>query len=166
MADAPLLPYEFGAVTRTYRRYADEIEKLARKNDTTKGLDLSAVRAALARLDTAAGAYEAIAARLDGAAVTPARRRALRDVNALLARSEQALADTAGLPRRPWFAHLIYAPGFYTGYGVKTMPGIREAVEERRPAEAQAQTARVAQALDRLGDVVRRATAGLEAALR
>jgi N-acetylated-alpha-linked acidic dipeptidase len=166
MADAPLLPYEFGAVTRTYRRYADEIEKLARKSDTTKALDLSAVRAALERLDTAARAYEAAAGRLDGASLTPARRHALGEVNALLAKSEQALADTAGLPRRPWFAHLIYAPGFYTGYGVKTMPGIREAVEERRPAEAQAQTARVARALDRLGDLVRRATTGLEAALR
>ena len=166
MADAPLLPYEFGAVTRTYRRYADEIEKLARKSDTTKALDLSAVRAALERLDTAGRAYEAAAGRLDGASLTPARRHALGEVNALLARTEQALADTAGLPRRPWFAHLIYAPGFYTGYGVKTMPGIREAVEERRPAEAQAQTARVARALDRLGDLVRRATTGLEAALR
>src|SRR5207245_1953671 len=100
MADAPLLPYEFGAVTRTYRRYADEIEKLARKSDTTKGLDLAAVRAALARLDTAARAYDAVASRPDGLAVTPARRRALRDVNVWLARSEQALADTAGLPRR------------------------------------------------------------------
>ncbi len=166
MADAPLLPYEFGAVTRTYRRYADEIEKLARKSDTTKALDLSAVRAALARLDTVARAYEVVVGQLDGASVTPARRRALRDVNALLARSEQALADTAGLPRRPWFAHLIYAPGFYTGYGVKTMPGIREAVEERCPGEAQAQAARVTQALDRLSDVVRRATAALDAALR
>jgi len=166
MADAPLLPFEFGAVTRTYRRYADDIERLARKSDTTKALDLSAVRAALERLDTAAHAYEAAAGRLEGASITPARRRALREVNALLAKSEQTLADTAGLPRRPWFAHLIYAPGFYTGYGVKTMPGIREAVEERRPSEAQAQTARVARALDRLGDLVRRATTGLEAALR
>jgi N-acetylated-alpha-linked acidic dipeptidase len=166
MADAPLLPLEFGAVTRTYRRYADDIERLARKSDTTKALDLSAVRAALERLDTAAHAYEAAAGRLDGASITPARRRALREVNALLAKSEQALADTAGLPRRPWFAHLIYAPGFYTGYGVKTMPGIREAVEERRPSEAQAQTARVARALDRLDDLVRRATTALEAALR
>ena len=166
MADAPLLPFEFGAVTRTYRRYADDIERLARKSDTTKALDLSAVRAALERLDNAAHAYEAAAGRLEGASITPARRRALREVNALLAKSEQTLADTAGLPRRPWFAHLIYAPGFYTGYGVKTMPGIREAVEERRPSEAQAQTARVARALDRLGDLVRRATTGLEAALR
>ncbi len=166
MADAPLLPFEFGAVTRTYRRYADDIERLARKSDTTKALDLSAVRAALERLDTAAHAYEAAAGRLEGASITPARRRALREVNALLAKSEQTLADTAGLPRRPWFAHLIYAPGFYTGYGVKTMPGIREAVEEHRPSEAQAQTAGVARALDRLGDLVRRATTGLEAALR
>jgi len=166
MADAPLLPFEFGAVTRTYRRYADDIERLARKSDTTKALDLSAVRAALERLDNAAHAYEAAAGRLEGASITPARRRALREVNALLAKSEQTLADTAGLPRRPWFAHLIYAPGFYTGYGVKTMPGIREAVEERRPSEAQAQTARVARALDRLGNLVRRATTGLEAALR
>jgi N-acetylated-alpha-linked acidic dipeptidase len=166
MADAPLLPFEFGAVTRTYRRYADDIERLAKKSDTTKALDLSAVRAALERLDSAAHAYEAAAGRLDGASITPARRRALREVNALLAKSEQALADTAGLPRRPWFAHLIYAPGFYTGYGVKTMPGIREAVEERRPSEAQAQTARVARALDRLDDLVRRATTALEAALR
>jgi N-acetylated-alpha-linked acidic dipeptidase len=166
MADAPLLPYEFGAVVHTYRGYADQIAKLAKGNDTTKGLDLSAVRAALARLDTAAAAYEAAAARLGGATLTPARRRALRDVNTVLAKSEQALADTVGLPRRPWFAHLIYAPGFYTGYGVKTMPGIREAVEQRRPTEAQAETARVAQALDRLGDVVRRASVALDAALR
>jgi N-acetylated-alpha-linked acidic dipeptidase len=166
MADAPLLPYEFRAVVRTYRGYADQIEKLAKGNDTTKGLDLSAVRTSLARLDTAARAYEASASRLDGVSLTPQRRRALGAVNAILARSEQALVDTAGLPRRRWFAHLLYAPGFYTGYGVKTMPGIREAVEQRRAAEAQAEAARVAGALDRLGDVVRRATAALDTALR
>jgi N-acetylated-alpha-linked acidic dipeptidase len=166
MADAPLLPYEFGAVVRTYRGYADQIAKLARGNDTTKGLDLSAVQGALARLDTAARSYEAVAVRLDGLTLTPQRRRALSAVNTLLAHSEQALVDTAGLPRRRWFAHLIYAPGFYTGYGVKTMPGIREAVEQRRAAEAQAEAARVAQALDRLGDVIRRATTALDTALR
>jgi len=166
MADAPLLPYEFGAVVRTYRGYADQIAKLARGNDTTKGLDLSAVQGALARLDTAARGYEAVAARLDGITLTTQRRRSLSAVNALLAHSEQALVDTAGLPRRRWFAHLIYAPGFYTGYGVKTMPGIREAVEQRRAAEAQAEAARVAQALDRLGTVIRRATTALDTALR
>jgi len=167
-ADAPVLPFEFGAAARTWRRYADEIGKLAAKNDTTKGLDLTVVRAALARVDTAAAAYEAAIAKLDGltAAQITARRAALAAVNVQLARTEQVLADSGGLPRRPWFRHLLYAPGFYTGYGVKTMPGIREAVEQRRPAEAQAEAARVAAALDRYAVAVGRAAAALEAALR
>src|SRR5439155_1648817 len=132
-------------------RDVEEIAKLAAKSDTTKGLDLAAVRAAVSRVDTAALAYEAALAKLDGltAAQVAARRVALAAVNLQLARTEQALADSGGLPRRPWFRHLLYAPGFYTGYGVKTMPGIREAVEQRHPAEAQAESARVAAALDR-----------------
>src|SRR3989441_4577223 len=167
-ADAPVLPFEFGGAARTWRRYADEIGKLAAKNDTTKGLDLTAVRAALARVDTAAAAYEAALAKLDGlsAAQITARRAALTAVNVQLARTEQVLADSGGLPRRPWFRHLVYAPGFYTGYGVKTMPGIREAVEQRRPAEAQAEAARVATAVDRYAVAVGRAAAALDAALR
>ncbi len=44
---------------------------------------------------------------------------------------------TNGLPRRPWYKHQIYAPGYYTGYGVKTLPGIREAIEQRNWKEAQ-----------------------------
>src|SRR5437660_5623084 len=120
MADAPVLPLEFGAVTRTYGRYADEIDRLAKKNDTTKALDLSAVRGALLRLDSAAKAYDAALAKLDGpggtASVTRAQQRKLTEVNRILASAEQALGDTTGLPRRPWFEHLVYAPGFYTGY--------------------------------------------------
>jgi N-acetylated-alpha-linked acidic dipeptidase len=59
-------------------------------------------------------------------------------VNQKLYRAEQQLLST-GLPRRPWYRHTIYAPGFYTGYGVKTMPGIREAIEQRNWKEAQEQ---------------------------
>lgn len=168
MADAPLLPFEFTAPARTYRRYADEIEQLARKNDTTKALDLARVRAALHRLDTAAAAYEAAQARLaslPAARLDAGTRRALAEVNRALVLTERALSDTAGLPGRPWFRHLIYAPGYYTGYGVKTMPGIREAVEARRTPEAQAEAGRVARAIERYADVVERATKALEAAL-
>ncbi|MGH7569920.1 MAG: transferrin receptor-like dimerization domain-containing protein [Gemmatimonadales bacterium] len=168
LADAPVLPFEFGGAARTYRRYAEQIDSLAQRNDTTKGLDLTVVRVALARLDSAAARYEVALARLDslpgGAAA--ARRDTLAAVNRLLARSEQALTDTAGLPRRPWYRHLVYAPGAYTGYGVKTLPGIREAVERRDKAEAQAETARAAQALGRLASEVDRAAAALAAALR
>ncbi len=168
MADAPVLPFEFRAAARTYRRYADEVEKLAQKNDTTKGLDLSAVRGALGRLDSAAARYEAAIGPLENTPAETLRRRhaALAPINHQIAQTERALTDSAGLPNRPWYAHLIYAPGFYTGYGVKTLPGIREAVEQRRPAEAQAQAARVAAALDRLAAAVDRASTALATALR
>ena len=168
MADAPVLPFEFVAAARTYQRYAEDIEQLARKNDTTRGLDLSTVRAALVGLDSAAGRYEVALARLEmlPAAGVAARRRALAGVNRQLYQSEQALGDSAGLPRRPWYRHLIYAPGYYTGYGVKTMPGIREQVEQRDLAAAQAEAGRVARAIARYAGVVRGASDALTAALR
>ncbi len=168
MADAPVLPFEFHAVAKTYSGYADEISRLAARNDTTKGLDLAALKTAIARLDSAATRYESVLGALDG--IAPAqiasRRAALGAVNQTLYGTERALADTAGLPRRPWFAHLLYAPGFYTGYGVKTMPGIREAVEQRQPVEAQEQAARVTAAILRMAAAVNRAAEELGAALR
>lgn len=60
-------------------------------------------------------------------------------LNEKLMQAEQVLTSEKGLPRRPWFKHQIYAPGFYTGYGVKTLPGVREAVEQKNWKEAQEQ---------------------------
>ena len=57
---------------------------------------------------------------------------AMREVNAELIKVERALTDAKGLPGRPWFVHQLYAPGFYTGYGVKTMPSVREAIEQKQ----------------------------------
>jgi N-acetylated-alpha-linked acidic dipeptidase len=166
MADAPVLPFDFGAAARTYHKYADEIAKLAGGNDTTKGLDLFAVRTALQHLDSAAAVWERSSAAVDGATGMDGRAAALAQVNHQLALTEQALADSAGLPRRPWFRHLVYAPGAYTGYGVKTMPGIREAVEARRSAEAQAEAVRLAQAIDRYAAAIRAAAEALDHALQ
>jgi N-acetylated-alpha-linked acidic dipeptidase len=59
--------------------------------------------------------------------------------NQALYKAEQQLLTTDGLPRRSWYKHSLYAPGFYTGYGVKTLPGIREAIEQRNWKEAQQQ---------------------------
>jgi len=56
----------------------------------------------------------------------------------------------AGLPRRPWFKHTIYAPGFYTGYGVKTVPGVREAIEQKNWPETKEQIIEVAKAIEKL----------------
>jgi len=68
-------------------------------------------------------------------------------LNKTLFQAEQKLTVQQGLPLRPWFRHTIYAPGLYTGYGVKTLPGIREAIEERRWAEAQEQIEIVTKAI-------------------
>jgi N-acetylated-alpha-linked acidic dipeptidase len=77
-------------------------------------------------------------------AVSPAQLQAL---NQKLMQSERKLTSPEGLPNRPWFQHLIYAPGQYTGYGVKTIPGVREAIEQKRWKEADEQIVRAANAL-------------------
>jgi N-acetylated-alpha-linked acidic dipeptidase len=74
-------------------------------------------------LKVAASGY---ASRVQGGASATAQE------NNLLYTSERELTRDDGLPGRPWFTHHIYAPGFYTGYGVKTIPGVREAIEQRQ----------------------------------
>ena len=151
LADAPILPFEYGSVVKTYRGYVDQILAEAKKSDAVKALDLANVRAALDRLDAASIQLELTMTQLHMAApaVLQQNRRTLSDANRLLYQAEQLLTDEAGLPERPWFKHLIYAPGFYTGYGVKTMPGIREAVEDRpNLPQATREAARVATAID------------------
>jgi len=83
-------------------------------------------------------------------------------VNATLLRSERALTSAAGLPRRPWYRHEVYAPGLYTGYGVKTLPGVREAIEQKNWAEGDAQIGAVGKALGSMADVINRAAEQLE----
>jgi N-acetylated-alpha-linked acidic dipeptidase len=82
-------------------------------------------------------------------------------VNAKLIESERRLTDAAGLPGRPWFRHMIYAPGFYTGYGVKTIPGVREAIEQKRWQEADEQIQRVGTILTKEADLLDEASAVL-----
>ncbi|MDB5210840.1 MAG: Glutamate carboxypeptidase [Sediminibacterium sp.] len=68
-------------------------------------------------------------------------------MNKVLYMAEQRLLSESGLPRRDWYKHTLYAPGFYTGYGVKTIPGVREAIEQRNWKEAQEQIHIVADAI-------------------
>jgi N-acetylated-alpha-linked acidic dipeptidase len=87
---------------------------------------------------------------------------AVRAVNARLIQAERQFIDEGGLPRRPWYRHLLYAPGFYTGYGVKTLPGVREAIEQRQWKEAEEQVVVVAGVLQRYADSIDKATALLK----
>jgi N-acetylated-alpha-linked acidic dipeptidase len=95
--------------------------------------------------DAARAQREALAVATDGTD-DPAPER-LAAAERLLYLGERDLTREQGLPRRPWFRHLVYAPGFYTGYGVKTLPGVREAIEEGRFEEAQEQISLVAERL-------------------
>jgi len=86
----------------------------------------------------------------------------LAALNAQLIGSERALTNEEGLPRRPWYKHLLYAPGVYTGYGVKTVPGVREGIEQKRYAEADQEIARVAKALEDESSLIDSAAQKLE----
>ena len=119
-------------------------------------LDFSALDTALSRLRESARAFDKVAVR---APVVPADR--LTDVNAILQGLEQAMTDDRGLPGRPWYKHLIYAPGLLTGYGAKTLPGVREAIEGRRWDEASDYIGRTAKALDAVSAKLDEATKAL-----
>jgi N-acetylated-alpha-linked acidic dipeptidase len=82
------------------------------------------------------------------------------DINKKLYQAEQVLLTRDGLPRRGWYRHAIYAPGFYTGYGVKTLPGIREAIEQRNWKEAQEQVEIAAATLNSFSAYLDAITAG------
>ena len=143
-ADSNVLPFEFSSLGRAVRAYTDEIQREAQKHSGS--VDFKEVQAELTRLDAAARTYDEELALVmkHTPAVPPAR---LAKANEALRRAEQALLLADGLPGREWYRHQIYAPGLYTGYDPKTLPGVREAVEAQHTEEASQQAKRVAQTL-------------------
>jgi N-acetylated-alpha-linked acidic dipeptidase len=163
MADADVLPFDFTRLQKTIAGYVKELagtvdqlrettkveNELIKSNiyqlaqDPTKPEKLPVAKAAVPYLD-----FHGIQNALDD---LDRAGKNLNDwlgkqdnqvsakTNQSLYRAEQQLLSAQGLPRRGWFKHTIYAPGFYTGYGVKTMPGIREAIEQKNWVEAQEQ---------------------------
>ncbi len=125
---------------------------------TVPFLDLTALDNSVTRLTASARAFDtAYAAQLaTGAILTSERARA---VNALLRGLERLLTDPRGLPGRSWYTHLIYAPGLLTGYGAKTLPGVREAIESGQWQTAEDYGRRTAVALSAYADQLDRATA-------
>jgi N-acetylated-alpha-linked acidic dipeptidase len=191
LADAELLPFEFGGFAETMQEYAKDLKRLVeRKQDEVAErnrqieegvyrvtsdprrptlappveevpphLNFAPLDNALAALRKSADRYARARAGAEG---RPVPADALSRANALLIRSERVLLSPEGLPRRPWFKHLLYAPGVYAGYGAKTMPGAREAIELRRYAEADGEIARIAKALLDEAALVDSAAAELE----
>ncbi len=166
LADAPVLPFQFTDTADTLQRYVVELEKLAETKKDSK-VDMKLVRNAVAALREAAQAFEKAYASVGRANTqTLLAKKELQGLNALLLTSERKLGNTEGLPRRDWFKHQIYAPGFYTGYGVKTMPQIREGLEEGRFTEAQGGVRTVSAAINALAVQVHDAAKALQASVR
>jgi N-acetylated-alpha-linked acidic dipeptidase len=110
-------------------------------------IDLAPLDQAARRLKQSAQAYQdAYSKRASGDFAMSADQQ--RTLNALIGQMEQALTDSDGLPDRPWFKHMIYAPGMLTGYDVKTVPAVREAIEGRRWNEADRYAVITARVLD------------------
>lgn len=132
------------------------------REDAVPFLDLAPLDNAMVRLRASAKAFDAAcaAAAQKDFALAAVQRNA---VDSVLQGIEQALTDAQGLPGRPWYKHMIYAPGLHTGYGVKTMPGVREAIEERRWGEANRYAAVIAKTLDGYSADLDKATAALGA---
>lgn len=186
LANAETLPFDFTALAETVGRYVDEVEKLAdsqRKDaeERNRRLDdgvytavddvretwvapprlepgpffnFAPLKNAHASLTRAAKAYDEALAKRGGAGGGEALDR-------LLLAAERALTRPEGLPGRPWFKHHLYAPGQYTGYGVKTLPLVREALEQREFARVDRGIAATAAALEALAEQVDAARAAL-----
>jgi len=143
-----VLPFDYEAYGRQILEYIDEIEQQASKAsaDGAKKVDFAGLRsAANAFARAGAGARD----RGDSLLASASTPQDLAALNHRLIMAERDLIEPAGLPDRPWYRHVIYAPGLYTGYGVKTIPGVREAVDAGNYTRAAEQAAIVIRALQR-----------------
>lgn len=192
LADAEILPFDFTDQVDTIKKYTTELEKLLtdKQNEIRERnleLEQGVFKATLdprhpkvapphedvppfmnfAPMENAAQALSRAAERYRKALeeaqpkLTP-DNNSLPNLNKTLLQTERALTNPDGLPRRPWYKHLLYAPGIYTGYGVKTVPGVREGIEQKRYAEAEEEVTRVAKAIENEAAVVNAAAKQLE----
>ncbi|HMJ68119.1 MAG TPA: transferrin receptor-like dimerization domain-containing protein [Cyclobacteriaceae bacterium] len=184
LANADVLPFDFKSFYRTVNGYMTEVMTLLEstrettevenqmisekryvlsadptqkyippvKKDEVPFLNFSSLQNAVAGLEKAADQYA------DLAAANTKPNTNLASLNKLLFQAEQKLLISDGLPGRPWFKHSIYAPGLYTGYGVKTLPGIREAIEQRDWKQAQSQIENAAKAINAYAEQINAAS--------
>jgi N-acetylated-alpha-linked acidic dipeptidase len=193
LADADLLPFEFGDFADTVKTYVKELKKLADEmrekihernleieegvfsatNDPRRPLvppahETEPPHLNFAPLENASEALEKSAreyrkafesANANGGAALASS--SLDEVNKMLIASERRLTNNEGLPNRPWYKHQLYAPGYYTGYAVKTVPAVREAIEQKRWPQADEAIVIVARVLQDESELISSAAAKL-----
>jgi N-acetylated-alpha-linked acidic dipeptidase len=153
MADAYVVQFEFGRVARFLRETVEDL----RKSPKSKSLSWDALEKDVEKVGLAAKAF--------GNSIRPLESRyasldkaKLRALNEAIFRSERLLSRPEGLPGRDWYKNQLSAPGRYTGYGAKTLPGIREAMEAGRLDEAQNQMKALSECLLAYTERIRLAT--------
>ena len=193
LSEADILPFRFvnmveniGSFIESNKKLAEEVAKKTEKRnklldqeaytiagnpkktylppkrlDEVPDFDFGPLEAAHGRLESSAWKYEIALANIKKGSLAAGQKS---QVNQFLREVEQAMTRGDGLPRRDWFKNMIYAPGFYTGYGVKTLPGIREGLEERKWEEVHTYIGEVAKALDRASAKINAAAKILEGA--
>jgi len=129
-------------------------------------LNFSPLDGALDALAAGAAHYQRAWAHAEQDGGEPLAHASLDKVNEELLRAESGLTDPKGLPGRPWYKHQLYAPGFYTGYGVKTIPAVREAIEQKQWTLAQQSIAGVAKILEDEAAAIERTAKDLDSALQ
>jgi N-acetylated-alpha-linked acidic dipeptidase len=195
LAGAELLPFEFTNLADTLRKYSEDLKKVLKtrreevrernqqleegvfsgtadpkkvsvpppREDVPPHLNFAPLENAIDALARSAEKYDkALAKAREGGALG---RASLRAVNAKLIESERALTSPEGLPGRPWFRHMVYAPGFYAGYDVRTIPGVREALEQKKWQLAESEIARAARTLEGEAALIDSAAQELEKAI-
>ncbi len=177
LANADLLPFAFTNLAETVQSYVKDLqslrdrraEQIAERNrqieeglfkftsdprepviapqrqQPAPQLNFAPLLNALDSLNHAASRYDKAYSR----AVSDGRTSVAKSVNERLIQAERALTSSEGLKNRPWYVHMLYAPGFYTGYGVKTVPGVREAIEQGQWQDADREIVRAAAAVER-----------------
>jgi N-acetylated-alpha-linked acidic dipeptidase len=138
LADAAILPFEYKRFAGAVDGYLRELQPMA------ASVDLDPLREELGKLKRTAGDFESA---MQNALKSKASAAKLATVNSILLTADRALLIREGLPGRPWYRHSITAPGQYTGYGAKTLPGVREQIELGRIEEARKQVKLLEQAL-------------------
>jgi N-acetylated-alpha-linked acidic dipeptidase len=124
-------------------------------------LNFAPLENGFAALQRAAEQYNQAAVHAAAGGGAALANASLRDANSKLIAVERSLTLKDGLPNRPWYQHQIYAPGFYTGYGVKTLPAVRESIEQKQWKLAEEQIGRVGKVLENAGEAIQSAAAEL-----
>jgi N-acetylated-alpha-linked acidic dipeptidase len=151
LVDAEILPFDYEAYGKQILEYVNEIEQQATKASAegAKMIDFGELRASAEAFAKAGAELRTKSEETLAAGQAAARLDPVRDINRRLMMAERDLIEPEGLPDRPWYRHVIYAPGLYTGYGVKTIPGVREAVDAGNYPLAAEQAKNVIRALRR-----------------